>query len=212
MIRWLSGRKNIAQGVLKKIRPPTQEQIVSAPKANGNIGAAHALARLEETENQLHAEVMVAKDSGDPVAYREKLRAWLQCVETLRKIDLSVSADRRAGQDLLPIAEFEKFSRRLIASMAVVIQGRAENLAVEVAGSSERVAYSHIRQSIDASLLAAALAFSKAGPKDGRPDPRIVAHVERCVVEHYGWKFDESFRVDVEAGIVGLIKWAFEQP
>jgi hypothetical protein len=63
--------------------------------STGPKGAQHALARLELEEAESHRRLQLALQRGNPVEIESAQQFWVRCVESLRKLDLSIVLARR---------------------------------------------------------------------------------------------------------------------
>jgi hypothetical protein len=82
--------------------------------AAGRKGAAAALQRLEESEEEAHRRLQAALVRGDPVQVAACQDFWLKCSETLRRLDLAIEVSRRAEETQLRFrcARLKKLLRR----------------------------------------------------------------------------------------------------
>jgi hypothetical protein len=71
----------------------------------GRRGAAAALERLEMQEERAHARLEAALARGDSTAIDMAQRFWLQCSETLRRLDLCVETVRRESEAQVSVRE-----------------------------------------------------------------------------------------------------------
>src|SRR6516165_12173897 len=60
----------------------------------GKKGAQHALARLEAQEAESHTRLQAALARRNPVEIQAAQEFWVRCVESLRKLDLSIELAR----------------------------------------------------------------------------------------------------------------------
>ena len=77
------------------------------PDGNGQVpigrkGAQFALQRLELEEAQSHAGLQQALASGNQFEIEQAQMFWVRCVESLRKLDLSVELGRRDAEGQVP--------------------------------------------------------------------------------------------------------------
>src|SRR6516164_6656109 len=77
------------------------------PDGNGQVpigrkGAQFALQRLELEEAQSHAGLQQALASGNQFEIEQAQMFWVRCVESLRKLDLSVELGRRDLEEMVP--------------------------------------------------------------------------------------------------------------
>jgi hypothetical protein len=88
-------------------KDPTPETL--EPASNGEVpfagkkGAQHALARLELEEEQAHRRLQLALGRGNPVEIESTQQFWVRCVESLRKLDLSIELTRREAEQQVPL-------------------------------------------------------------------------------------------------------------
>jgi hypothetical protein len=71
----------------------------------GPKGAQHALARLELEEEQAHRRLQLALQRGDQVEIESTQQFWVRCVESLRKLDLSIELARRDAEQQVPLRQ-----------------------------------------------------------------------------------------------------------
>jgi hypothetical protein len=74
----------------------------SGQVAIGRKGAQFALQRLEIEEAQLHARLQQALASRNQFEIEQAQMFWVRCVESLRKLDLSVELGRRYLEEMVP--------------------------------------------------------------------------------------------------------------
>jgi hypothetical protein len=92
--------------------------VTEMPDGNGEVpvqktGAAFALKRLEIQEALAHRRLEEALVSGNPVEIEQTQMFWVRCVESLRKLDLSVELGRRDLEERVP--------KRLACDVALAI-------------------------------------------------------------------------------------------
>jgi hypothetical protein len=81
----------------------------SEPAGNGEVppagqkGAQHALARLEAQEAESYRRLQQALGRGDPVEIENTQQFWVRCVESLRKLDLSIELARRETEQQISL-------------------------------------------------------------------------------------------------------------
>ena len=68
----------------------------------GKKGAQHALARLEAQEAESHTRLQAALARRNPVEIQAAQEFWVRCVESLRKLDLSIELARRDAEEQVP--------------------------------------------------------------------------------------------------------------
>jgi hypothetical protein len=176
MLTWLAGRKNLPRAVLESIKLPPGK----VSSNGGTPGAASALKRLEGSELQAFDRLQLALGRGNPLEIRECRENWLKISESLRRFDLLVEQNRRDAGELVPIAEVEKFIGRFLSSLETASTLYSEEVTNALVGRSELEIYEQIRNLFTESLIGSALSYVKGGgPLD--PDPRLVAHAEKCV-------------------------------
>ena len=73
----------------------------------GRKGAAAALMRLEAEEAQSYGRLRQALASGNQVEVEQCQLFWVRCVESLRKLDLSVELVRRSEESMISLREAE---------------------------------------------------------------------------------------------------------
>jgi hypothetical protein len=73
--------------------------------STGPKGAQHALARLEIEEAEAHRRLQLALQRGDPVEIESAQQFWVRCVESLRKLDLSIELARRDAEQQVPLRQ-----------------------------------------------------------------------------------------------------------
>jgi hypothetical protein len=71
----------------------------------GPKGAQHALARLELEEAEAHRRLQLALERGNPVEVESAQQFWVRCVESLRKLDLSIEVARRDAEQQVPLRQ-----------------------------------------------------------------------------------------------------------
>jgi hypothetical protein len=84
---------------------PTQKGNGEVPV--GKRGAQFALQRLEIEEAQAHARLQQALVSGDQLAIEQAQMFWVRCVESLRKLDLSIELVRRDAEEQVSLKTAE---------------------------------------------------------------------------------------------------------
>ena len=209
MAEWIAARKNIAPAVLKKNSSSPPETIVSKEaEADGEIGAAAALRRLEQQELESFRRLEGAIAAGDAIKIRLCHDVWLKCGEALRKYDLMVEQSRRSTGELVPIGEMQKFFRHFIASMQIAFTLGAEGITNEICGKKELEIYKHIRGLGNQALFMSTLGYCH-GCKDS-PDQRLVEYAKKCIEDQFSW-FPAEWRNDLEQRILQIVAWANEE-
>src|SRR6516164_3421241 len=69
----------------------------------GKRGAAAALERLENQEEEAHRRLQAALSRGNPIQIQAAQEFWLRCSETLRRLDLAVETARREAETQVPL-------------------------------------------------------------------------------------------------------------
>jgi hypothetical protein len=186
MLAWLATRKNLPRVVLARIKL-SGDKNVSSPASGGVSGAAAALKRLEGSELHAFDRLQAALARGNALEIREAREGWLRIGDALRKYDLLVEQNRRDAGELVPICELEKFLGRFMRSLETASTLYAEEFTNAVVGKPEPEIYEMVRNLFTESLIGAALSYMKGGLLD--PDPRLVAHAEKCIEKQFGWRF-----------------------
>jgi len=117
--RWIEKNKlrepNVAKarrrGVEKAVHPIVRGEDPGAPLPPGNgelpparqKGAQHALSRLESQEAAAYKRLQLALQRGSPLEIENAQMFWVRCVETLRKLDLSIELARREAEQQIPL-------------------------------------------------------------------------------------------------------------
>ena len=98
----------------------------------GKRGAAAALQRLETMELSAHARMLKAIESGDQFKIKRAQEFFLQCVETLRRLDLAVEIERRSVGEQVPKSQVELISTQISQWMREAVKeflsSEAQNL------------------------------------------------------------------------------------
>jgi hypothetical protein len=79
----------------------------------GKLGAAAALARLEEVEERAHSRLLRAIEHGKPFEVRGCQEFYLKSSETLRRLDLAVETERRKADVQVPKWQVEGVSQQI---------------------------------------------------------------------------------------------------
>jgi hypothetical protein len=108
------------------------------------------------------------------------------------------------------VSELGKFIRAFVAWAVTLTTLQSEQVVNECIGKQEPMQmYSSIRQLCSRSIFMATAAYCR-GTVDS-PDPRLVAHAEKAIDQHFGCYPAEQNR-DLEERVLNLIRWANEQP
>jgi len=144
---WLAGRKNLPQSIIAQLGDTMSADGDSVPivSNDGNGGAAAALRRLEREEVSAYGRLQSAIASGDPLAAKSERDAWLKVSESLRKYDLAIEQARREAGELMPRAEVEGLISFFVGCAPLLSHEEAEQLAGQLAGSTEWPIYSAVR-------------------------------------------------------------------
>jgi hypothetical protein len=67
--------------------------------------AQHALARLELEEAEAHRRLQLVLGRGNSVEIESAQQFWVRCVESLRKLDLSIELARRDAEQQVPLRQ-----------------------------------------------------------------------------------------------------------
>jgi hypothetical protein len=136
---WLAGRKNLPAATKSKLAVEAREvraNLAAATEPTGEVGAAAALRRLEETEAVSFRLLQAALKTGDPVEVKIARENWLRIGDSLRKYDIQVAAERRNSGELLPRAELEAHVSHFVQWLKIAAVRTADSLANQLAGES----------------------------------------------------------------------------
>src|SRR2546428_166147 len=89
MRTWLAGRKHLPPGTRAKLNDERAEQMAASAEdySDLQVGAASALARLEQAEAGAYRQLETALKSGNPLSIKLARDGWLRVSESLRKYD-----------------------------------------------------------------------------------------------------------------------------
>src|ERR1700693_4091058 len=112
-----SDKQNVSAG---PVAEPQESEHVVEPDSDlnaielapvGRRGAAAALQRLEEIEEQAAARMVRAIEHGNQFQIKSAQEFYLRCSETLRRLDAAVESERRITHEQIPVREIEDIAR-----------------------------------------------------------------------------------------------------
>lgn len=190
MREWLSGRREIPAGTASILtrKRATQKPTRAKP---GLPGAANALQRLEQAEEEAHRAFKKAEASGDVVTIAAARKHWLALTEQLRKFDLQIEETKKQSgeEEVLKRKVTVKFARAIAYWVNVAFR------EIEVTTEQRRI------QGLPTDSYEAHLrAFAAAIAAGTRTEPKIpewlanafagtsvlpgkIAHMERAIAE-----------------------------
>jgi hypothetical protein len=111
-----NSQEAVTAGVTAAVTPDTD-----LPKP-GDIGAAHALHRLQLAEKSAHSRWEAIKATGDLLAISEAEQSWLRLSNALRHYENQVALAARDSGDLMPRATAEATIRYAIRLLRLAVK------------------------------------------------------------------------------------------
>lgn len=168
MRAWLAGRKNLPPGTLELLieqrrteRAAQAQTVASTPP--DRTGAAAALVRLEQAEEQAHRAMREAERAGDPLETRLALKRWLTVADQLLSFDHRVQASRRVN-DLVPKDQAEAAFRNVGLAIKLALPAAFERATPLVQCADLQQIHKTLR-GIGESLAASVVSVGIGAPK-----------------------------------------------
>ena len=192
---WLMSRHKVPPGtwaILQgkrsiEVAKPKRRVLPTEAPAEGQLGAAAALERLQVQELQSHARYIAMLQ--DPAATAEELeearKVYISMLNPLRQWELAVEQDRRQSGELLPRADLDAFCRGFLANFVGSLKAGFESACPRLAGLDTPGAVWAVLGPAFARALTEATRSASAMPFAGRSAPEwLVKAIARATEEH----------------------------